>query len=166
MRTEVAGSRRGRPSVCRTARLRELNSSQLPRHANCKDRRWFFSIRSTVFIQLLIAWETVNNNAFKFAKMPILNVICWKLTKIWLHKFAKFDRLLYTIACKISLLCRPGPAPLIFRPKWGPKDLKKIFGDRPPPPYLRVWLTGPPTYLKVWIRQWVPIFRKSVLYCR
>ena len=133
MRTQVAGSRRGRPSLCRTARLRKLNSSQLPRHANCKDRRWFFNIRSTFFSTL--DWETANNNAFKFAKMQILNLICWKLTKIWLHKFAKFDRLLYTTVCEISLLC--GPAPHIFRPKWGPKDRKKIsWRPLPPPPII------------------------------
>ena len=132
MRTEVVGNRRGRPSLCRTARLRELNSSQLPRHANCKDRRWFFNIRSTFFSTL--DWETANNNAFKFARMQILNLICWKLTKIWLHKFAKFDRLLYTIVCEISLLC--GPALPIFRPKWGPKDRKKIFWRPLPPPPL------------------------------
>ena len=32
---------------------------------------------------------------------------------------------------------------------------EKNFGDwfpPPPPPYLRVWMTGPPSYLKVWIR--------------
>ena len=34
-------------------------------------------------------------------------------------------------------------ASLIFRPNWGPKGPKKIFGDRPPP-YLRVWMTAPP----------------------
>ena len=27
-----------------------------------------------------------------------------------------------------------GPASLIFRPKWGPKGGKKVFGDCPPPP--------------------------------
>ena len=32
-----------------------------------------------------------------------------------------------------------GGAPIIFRLSW-----KKIFGDRPSPPYLRVWMTGPP----------------------
>ena len=41
--------------------------------------------------------------------------------------------------------------PLIFRPKWGPKGRKNFLGDRPPPPYLRVWMTAPPPYLKVWI---------------
>ena len=35
------------------------------------------------------------------------------------------------------------PPPLIFRPKWGPKGPKKIFGRRPLP-YLRVWMTPPP----------------------
>ena len=44
----------------------------------------------------------------------------------------------------ISLQCRiqgsgPGGRPLIFRPNWGPK--KKW--DRPPPPYLRVWMSAP-----------------------
>ena len=37
-----------------------------------------------------------------------------------------------------ALLFREGsgcPAPLIFRPKWGPKGGKKFFGDRPPPLY-------------------------------
>ena len=43
--------------------------------------------------------------------------------------------------------------PLIFRPKWGPKCRKKVFGDRALPPYLRVWM-APPPYLKVWIRHW------------
>ena len=36
------------------------------------------------------------------------------------------------------------PAPLIFRPNWGPEGAK-TFGGRPPPPlYLWVWITGPP----------------------
>ena len=48
----------------------------------------------------------------------------------------------------------PGPS-LIFRPNWGPKGRKHVFGDRGPP-YLRVWMTTPhpPAYLNVWIRQW------------
>ena len=33
--------------------------------------------------------------------------------------------------------------PLIFRPNWGPKSRKKSF-LRPPPHYLRVWMTVPP----------------------
>ena len=39
-----------------------------------------------------------------------------------------------------------GPAPLIFRPNWGPKGRKNVFWrPRPPrPPFLRVWITGPP----------------------
>ena len=44
------------------------------------------------------------------------------------------------------------------RPHYFQTKLKKIFGDRPPPPppYLKVWMTGPPTpYLKVWIRHYV-----------
>ena len=37
-----------------------------------------------------------------------------------------------------------GPAPLIFRPKWGPKGGKKFFWRPPPPPtYIRVWMTAP-----------------------
>ena len=43
------------------------------------------------------------------------------------------------------------PSPLIFRPNWGPKGGKFLWGDRAPL-YLRVWMTGPPSYLKVWIR--------------
>ena len=50
----------------------------------------------------------------------------------------------------------PLPHRLIFRPNWGPKGRKKIFGLSPPPPppfpHLRVWMTGPLRYLKVWIR--------------
>ena len=52
-----------------------------------------------------------------------------------------------------------GPAPLIFRPKWGPMGGKKFF-SRPAPRYLRVWMTGrppPPSYLKVWIRHWTSL---------
>ena len=38
-----------------------------------------------------------------------------------------------------------GPAPLIFRPKGGPKGRKRIFLETaPPPPYLRIWMTWPP----------------------
>ena len=43
--------------------------------------------------------------------------------------------------------CRGGArgarAPLIFRPNWGPKGRKKIFEDRSPTPYHRVWVTAP-----------------------
>ena len=52
---------------------------------------------------------------------------------------------------------RGAPPPLIFRPNWGPKGRKKLFGW-PPPPYFGVWMTvppPPPAYLKVWIRHWL-----------
>ena len=39
-----------------------------------------------------------------------------------------------------------GGAPLIFRPKWRPKDRKKVFLRPTPPPH------PPPPYMKVWIR--------------
>ena len=141
MRTEVAGSRRGRPSLCRTARLRELNSSQLPRHANCKDRRWFFNIRSTFFSTL--DWETANNNAFKFAKMQILNLNCGSTNSRNLTDFC--------IQSSVKFRYFVGPPPLFFDQNKAPRTGKRFFGDRPLPPYLRVWLTGPPTYLKVWV---------------
>ena len=43
----------------------------------------------------------------------------------------------------------PSPPPfplLIFRPNWGPKRISKGLDDRPhpPPPYIRVWMTGDP----------------------
>ena len=34
-------------------------------------------------------------------------------------------------------------SPPIFRPNWGPKGRENLF-LRPPPPYLRVWITAPP----------------------
>ena len=50
-----------------------------------------------------------------------------------------------------------GRSPLIFRPKWSPKDRKNFFWGWTPP-YLRVWMTvPPPRYLKVWIRHWTVI---------
>ena len=57
---------------------------------------------------------------------------------------------------KPSLVADPGvgpggPPPLTFIPNWGPKGRKHFFGDCPPPPYLRVWMTGPPLS-EVWIR--------------
>ena len=36
-------------------------------------------------------------------------------------------------------------APFIFRPNWGPKGWNNFFWTSPPPPYLRVWMTGFPT---------------------
>ena len=41
----------------------------------------------------------------------------------------------------------PG-SPLTFRPHWGPKGRKQFF-LRPPPSYLRVWMTAPPPPL-IW----------------
>ena len=39
-----------------------------------------------------------------------------------------------------------GPEPpLSFRPNWGAKGWKIFWGDRPPPPYLRVWMIPPPS---------------------
>ena len=38
---------------------------------------------------------------------------------------------------------RGARAPLIFRPKWGPKG-RKFFLETPPPLYLRVWMTWSP----------------------
>ena len=37
----------------------------------------------------------------------------------------------------------PGP-PLFLDPTEARRTEKKNFGDRPPPPYLRVWMTEPP----------------------
>ena len=39
-----------------------------------------------------------------------------------------------------------GPAPLIFRRKWGPDGRKHFFWGRAPP-YFRVWMTAPPPAL-------------------
>ena len=36
-----------------------------------------------------------------------------------------------------------GAAPLYFWIKMSPKGPKTFFGDRPPPPYLRIWMTAP-----------------------
>ena len=50
-----------------------------------------------------------------------------------------------------------GPDPLIFRPKWGPKGGKKIFGrpaPNPPPPPLSQGVDYGPPNLKFWIRHW------------
>lgn len=42
-------------------------------------------------------------------------------------------------------------APLLFLDQTeAGRAEKKFFGDRPPPSYLRVWMTAPPPYLKVW----------------
>ena len=50
---------------------------------------------------------------------------------------------------------RGSRAPLIFRPKWGPKGRKTFFFLDRASPYFRVWMTAPPPpYLKVWIRHW------------
>ena len=46
---------------------------------------------------------------------------------------------------------RGGGSPFIFRPNWGAKGRKIIFGDLPPP--------SPPPYLKFWTRHWLlPVF--------
>ena len=37
----------------------------------------------------------------------------------------------------------PGGRPLYFWIKMSPKGPKTYFGDRPPPPYLRIWMTAP-----------------------
>ena len=54
-----------------------------------------------------------------------------------------------------------GRPPPIFRTNWGPKGPKKIFwrpAPHPPPPYLRVWMTGPhPPYLELWDRHSVAV---------
>ena len=45
------------------------------------------------------------------------------------------------------------PPPPYFYTKLTHEGLKKFFfGDRPHPPYLKVWMTMPHLYLKVWIR--------------
>ena len=36
-----------------------------------------------------------------------------------------------------------GGRPLYFWIKMSPKGPKTYFGDRPPPPYLRIWMTAP-----------------------
>ena len=46
-----------------------------------------------------------------------------------------------------------GAGPPYYLTRLRPKGPKKIILETaPPPPYLRVWMTGPPPYLKVWIR--------------
>ena len=46
---------------------------------------------------------------------------------------------------------------LIFGPNWGLKSQKKIFLETTPPPPLSQGLDDrpPPPYLKVWIRHWL-----------
>ena len=46
---------------------------------------------------------------------------------------------------------RGGPPPLFFDQNEAQLAKNNFFGDRPTPPYLRVWMTGPSPYLKVWI---------------
>ena len=41
---------------------------------------------------------------------------------------------------------------LILRSAEARRAEKSFYGDLPPSPYLRVWMTPPPPYLKVWIR--------------
>ena len=62
-----------------------------------------------------------------------------------------------------------GPPPLIFRPNWGPKGLKKMFWETTlPTPFIQGsgW-PGLPRYLKVWIQQcqgWISkVLKKSML---
>ena len=45
-----------------------------------------------------------------------------------------------------------GPAPLSFRPNWGPKGRKTFFTDHP---RLSKGLDDRPPYLRVWIRHWI-----------
>ena len=43
------------------------------------------------------------------------------------------------------------PPPLFFDQNEAQRAEKNFFGDRPPHPYLRVWMTSTPAYLKVWM---------------
>ena len=75
--------------------------------------------------------ERMNSSAAKRVHGPSLSFIQWRIQ-------------------------RRGPGgpepPIIFRPNRDPKGRKNFFW-RPPPPYLRVWMTWTtPPYLKVWIR--------------
>ena len=80
----------------------------------------------------------------------------------FLHPFFRRQFAGKSLGCRLfskALLFREGsggPAPLIFRPKWGPKGGKKVFGDCPPPLISGSgWPPHPlPPYLKVWIRHW------------
>ena len=45
----------------------------------------------------------------------------------------------------------PGGPPLLFIDQSEAPGAEKVF-LKPPPTYLRVWMTGPLPYLKVWIR--------------
>ena len=51
------------------------------------------------------------------------------------------------------------PPPPYFWTKLRPKGPFNSFGRQaplpPPPPYLRVWMTGPPAYLNAWIQHWI-----------
>ena len=66
----------------------------------------------------------------------------------------------FQIILKLELQCQiqgrgpgcPPPPPLFFDQNEAQRAEKHFFGDRPSPPYLRVWMTAPlPPYLKVWI---------------
>ena len=78
-----------------------------------------------------------------------------------------------------------GACPPSFRSKWGPKAWKKFF-LRPPPPYLRVWMTAPPLisgsgwprpplpqglddrappYLRVWMTAPPPYLKVWICHC-
>ena len=61
------------------------------------------------------------------------------------------------------------PPPPLFLDQTEAQRAKKILlGDRapplPPPPYLRVWMTGPPAYLNVWIRHWISQLNHGFFY--
>ena len=57
-------------------------------------------------------------------------------------------------------------ASLIFRPNWGPKGPKKIFGDRPPSLSQGLDDCAPPPrpapYQTVWIHHWGPLHMSPV----
>ena len=48
----------------------------------------------------------------------------------------------------------PGAPPLLIDQTEARRAEKNFFGDRPPSPYLRVWMDAfpRPSYLKVWIK--------------
>ena len=73
------------------------------------------------------------------------------------HSYSKYSSLYGSGGSRGGARGAQAP-PFIFRPNWGPKGQKNLFGDPLPPP---------PPYLKVWIRQctghfsWTDAFDKQ-----
>ena len=139
---------------------------------------WFPIHTRPLFVMCLVTFASVLFGAIALIPLCGHSPQIQKKKKTSNFLIISAERWVIAIPCKQSLHSSGGfrggargtRAPTLFLDQTDSRRAEKsFFGDLPPSPYLRVWMTPPPPYLKVWIRycifvEWVKCV--AVLFAR